>query len=90
MSIELTPHDSAGRADRATQLALTLARELWGVKDRLLVLEAVLASEGFAGLSARVDAFQPDAATRAAIDAERKRFIAEVTAALDSPPDRQV
>ena len=74
MSMELTPHDSAVRADRATQLALTLARELWVVKDRLLVLEAVLASEGFAGLSARVDAFQPDAATRAAIDAERKRI----------------
>jgi hypothetical protein len=90
MSIELTPHDSAVRADRATQLALTLARELWVVKDRLLVLEAVLASEGFAGLSARIDAFQPDEATRAAIDAERKRFIGEVTASLDLPPDRQV
>jgi hypothetical protein len=89
MSLELTPNDSAVRADRATQLALTLARELWVVKDRLLVLEAVLASEGFAGLSGRIDAFQPDAATRASIDAERKRFIAEVTAALDSPPDRQ-
>ncbi|MFZ9477277.1 MAG: hypothetical protein ACO29T_00085 [Steroidobacteraceae bacterium] len=89
MSVELTPHDSAVRADRATQLALTLARELWVVKDRLLVLESVLASEGFSGLSARLDAFQPDAATRASIDAERKRFIAEVTAALDSPPDRQ-
>ena len=90
MSVELTPHDSAVRADRATQLALTLARELWVVKDRLLVLEAVLASEGFAGLSARIDAFQPDEATRAAIDAERKRFIGEVTASLDLPPDRQV
>jgi hypothetical protein len=90
MSVELTPYDTAVRADRATQLALTLARELWVVKDRLLVLEAVLASEGFAGLSARIDAFQPDEATRAAIDAERKRFIAEVTAALDLPPDRQV
>lgn len=89
MSVELTPNDSAVRADRATQLALTLARELWVVKDRLLVLEAVLASEGYAGLGARVDAFQPDAATRAAIDAERKRFIAEVTAALDSPPDQR-
>lgn len=88
MSVELTPHDSAVRADRATQLALTLARELWVVKDRLLVLEAVLASEGFPELSARIDAFQPDAATRASIDAERKRFIAEVTAALDSPPNR--
>jgi hypothetical protein len=90
MSLELTPHDSAVRADRTTQLALTLARELWVLKDRLLVLEALFAREGFAGLSARIDAFEPDAATRASIDAERKRFIEEVTSALDSPPDRPV
>ena len=63
---ELTPHDAAVRRDRATQLALTLAQELWVVKDRLLVLEAALSAEG-KSLREVIDRHQPDAATRAAI-----------------------
>jgi len=85
---QLTPHDAAVRRDRATQLALTLAQELWVVKDRLMVLEAALSAEG-KSLSERVDRHQPDAAIRAAIDAERQRFIGQLLAALDSPPDRR-
>ncbi len=85
---QLTPHDAAVRRDRATQLALTLAQELWVVKDRLLVLEAALSAEG-KSLRDIVDRHQPDVATRAAIDAERQRFIGQLLAALDSPPDRR-
>jgi len=85
---QLTPHDAAVRRDRATQLALTLAQELWVVKDRLLVLEAALSADG-QSLRELVDRHQPDAATRAAIDAERQRFIGQLLAALDSPPDRR-
>lgn len=85
---ELTPHDAAVRRDRATQLALTLAQELWVVKDRLMVLEAALSGEG-RSISEMVDRYQADAVTRAAIDAERQRFIAQLLAALDSPPDRR-
>lgn len=84
---QLTPYDAVARRDRATQLALTLAQELWVVKDRLQVLEAVLSAEG-RDLRDRVDRFQPDAALRAALDAERQRFIAAVLAALDPPGDR--
>ena len=85
---QLTPHDAAVRRDRATQLALTLAQELWVVKDRLLVLEAALSAEG-KSLRDIVDRHQPDVATRGAIDAERQRFIGQLLAALDSPPDRR-
>ncbi len=84
---QLTPYDAVARRDRATQLALTLAQELWVVKDRLQVLEAVLSAEG-RDLRDLVDRFQPDAALRAALDAERQRFIAAVLAALDPPGDR--
>ena len=85
---QLTPHDAAVRRDRAAQLALVLAQELWVVKDRLMVLEAVLSSEG-RNVRELVDRFQPDDNFRAALDAERKRFISAVLAALDSPGDRQ-
>lgn len=84
---QLTPHDAALRRDRAAQLALTLAQELWVVKDRLLVLEAVLSAEG-RDLRDLVDRYRPDAATRAALDAERKRFVNAVLSALESPGDR--
>jgi hypothetical protein len=85
---QLTPNDAAVRRDRAAQLALVLAQELWVVKDRLMVLEALLSSEG-RNVRELVDRFQPDAAHRAVLDAERKRFISAVLAALDLPGDRQ-
>jgi len=84
----LTPHDAAVRRDRATQLALTLAQELWVVKDRLILLEAALSSEGRV-LSELLDRQQPDGALRAALESERQRFIAKVLAALEQPPDRR-
>ena len=88
MSDDLTPNLSAARNDRATQLALTLARELWVVKDRLIVLEAVLAGQG-TPLRELVDRYQPTGEAKAAIDAERQRFISEIMAALDAPGDRR-
>jgi len=84
----LTPHDAAVRRDRATQLALTLAQELWVVKDRLMLLEAALSAEGRA-LSELLDRQQPDATLRAALETERQRFIAKVLAALEQPQDRR-
>ena len=86
--LELTPIDSAIRADRSTQLALMLARELWVVKDRLMTLEAVLASRG-ESISALVDAHQPDAKLAESLQTERQRFIGEIMAALEAPGDRR-
>ncbi len=53
-----------------------------------MVLEAVLAQQG-TPLQDLVDRFQPTAEAKAAIDAERKRFIGEVLVALDAPGDRR-
>jgi hypothetical protein len=53
-----------------------------------MVLEAVLSQQG-SPLQDLVDRYQPTAESRSAIDAERKRFIGEVLAALDAPGDRR-
>jgi hypothetical protein len=84
----LTPHDSAVRADGVAQLALTLARELWTIKDRLMVLEAALTTTGH-DLTALVDGYQPSDALRARLETERQRFVGEVVAALQPPGDRR-
>ena len=85
--LELTPIDSAVRAERSTQLALMLARELWVVKDRLMTLEAVLSAKG-ESVSAMLDAHQPDESLQQSLQAERQRFIAEIMASLEAPGDR--
>ena len=86
--LELTPIDSAVRAERSTQLALMLARELWVVKDRLMTLEAVLSAKG-QSVAALVDAYQPDESLQQSLQAERQRFIAEIMASLEAPGDRR-
>ncbi len=88
MSLDLTPNDSAVRRDPAAQLALLLAKELWVLKDRQLVLEAVLQQRGIA-VRELVDRYQPTEVDRQIIDAERKRFTAAVVAALEAPGDRR-
>lgn len=88
MSLELTPNDTAVRRDPAAQLALLLAKELWVLKDRQLVLEAVLTQQGIP-VRDLVERYQPTELDRQVIDAARKRFAAEVVAALEAPGDRR-
>jgi hypothetical protein len=88
MSLELTPNDTAIRQDPVAQLALLLAKELWVLKDRQLVLEAVLTQQGIA-VRDLVERYQPNDTDRQVIDAARKRFAAEVVAALEAPGDRR-
>jgi hypothetical protein len=87
MNLDLTPHDTAVRSDPVAQLALTLAKELWLLKDRQLVLEAVLSREGLA-VAELVDRYQPDGDFQRALDAERERFVAAILEALQRPGDR--
>jgi hypothetical protein len=84
----LTPNDTAVRNDPVAQLALMLAKELWVLKDRQLVLEAVLSQNGIP-VRELVERWQPTAAEREAIDAARRKFTAEVVAALEGPGDRR-
>lgn len=78
---------SAGRALRPEQIdelgrtMLLLARELWVVRDRQLVTEAVLAARGM-DIREAVAAYQPDPAMAAALTAERERFTSAILASL--------
>lgn len=77
----LLPHDNAVRRDPIAQLALTLAKELWVLRDRQIVLESVLAEKGIAS-GDLLDAYQPTAAVKERLARERKRFLDEVQSAL--------
>ncbi len=52
------------------------------------MLEAVLSQQG-TSVTELVDRYSPTDAVRARLDAERKRFAAEVVAALETPGDRR-
>lgn len=67
--------DDLGRA------VLVLARELWVVKDRQRILEAVLDAHGIDASTAVRD-HQPDPALAAELEAERTRFTKAVIEAL--------
>ena len=73
----------ADQVDNVADAVLALARELWVVADRQLVLEAVLAGHGI-DAQAEIDSFEPDAAMQAALDARRDRMIAAVSQALSA------
>jgi len=75
----LTPDqiDSLGLA------ILSLAKELWVVKDRQLIADALLRQNG---LLADLDTFQPDADLAAKLAAERRRFMNDLMGALLEKP----
>jgi len=75
----LTPDqlDSLGLA------VISLAKELWIVKDRQLVAEALLNQKG---LLADLDTFQPDPDLTAKLAAERQRFMQDLMTALLEKP----
>ncbi len=74
-SQNLTPDqlDSLGFA------LLEMAKEVWIIKDRQLVTEALLRERNLLG---DLDAYQPDPELSARIAAERERFIGSLTAVL--------
>lgn len=78
---QLLPHDHAVRRDPIAQLALMLAKELWVLRDRQIVLESVLAEKGIAA-SELIDAYQPTGAVKERLARERKRFLDEIQSAL--------
>ena len=61
-----------GRTDVAGLAVLTLTQELWVVKDRQMMMEALLHDKA---LLAEVDRFQPSAELAEQIARERTRFI---------------
>jgi hypothetical protein len=69
----------AGRKDATGLAVLTLAHELWVLKDRQMITEALLAERG---LLDAIDTYQPTAELAANIARERERFIGAITTIL--------
>lgn len=67
--------------DRLGKTLITLAQELWVVKDRQKVLEAALAEAGVMAPDA-VEIFQPDEELSGRLESERAAFIEQVLGAL--------
>ncbi len=88
MSESLLPNDQKYREDRVAQTVLTLAKELWLLRDRQLVLEAVLEQRGLVAQEL-IDTFQPAGAVKERIARERRRFLDEIATALVPPPEQQ-
>ncbi len=87
LTLDLTPNDSKLRADPVARLAITLAKELWMMKDRQIVLEHALARHGV-DVRDLIEREAPDEPCNQQLAGERKRFVAEVIAALKGPGDR--
>lgn len=64
--------------DKVGAAVWTLAKELWVLKDRQTVTEAVLKARGI-DITAEVDAFKPDAQLEARLLAERQALISKLT-----------
>ncbi|MBL8629131.1 MAG: hypothetical protein JNM81_05855 [Rhodospirillaceae bacterium] len=60
--------------DKLGQAVLTLAKELWVVKDRQTVTEAVLAKRGI-DIGEEISLFQPDEKLEARLAAERQELV---------------
>ncbi|MEO0607879.1 MAG: hypothetical protein AAFY82_06575 [Pseudomonadota bacterium] len=71
-----TDIDGVGRA------VMTLCHELWVVKDRMAVLEAVLADNGIDAERA-IDAFQPDAALQDKLNQDGRALVERILSALN-------
>jgi hypothetical protein len=71
--------------DRIMAVVLNLANELWVAKDRIFVLEQLLAQRG-AATTAEVDAYQPSGEAKARLEADRKEYIARVLSGLALQP----
>jgi hypothetical protein len=64
----------ADQIDDLARTLLQLAREVWVLRDRQRVLEAVLEDRGIA-VSEAVERYQPGPQLQKQLDAERKAFV---------------
>jgi len=87
LTLDLTPNDTKLRSDPVARLALTLAKELWMLRDRQHVLEDALAQKGV-DVRELVERRAPQGEAAQAIEKDRQRFVGEVLAALQPPGDR--
>ena len=69
--------------DPLHQVVFNLARELWVVKDRQLVLEEVLKESGI-DAAALVDQYQPNSELTERLDSERQQLLDRLFLPLES------
>lgn len=67
--------------DDLGEAILSLAREMWVLTDRLLVMEQVLIEEGI-DIRGKIDAYKPDPEFAADLSVRRKRLIGELLRTL--------
>ena len=72
--------------DKLGQALMTLTQELWVMKDRQRVLEALLEEAGIVAPAA-IDRHEPDAELSEQLAAERRRLIDAVLGTLQSGDD---
>ncbi len=72
--------------DNVGQALLTLAKEVWVLKDRQIVTEAVLARRGI-DISQEISMFQPDPALEAKLKAEREAMVKKLMQDLSGEYD---
>lgn len=68
--------DGLGRA------VMTLCQELWVVKDRMAVLEAILEENGIDAVKA-IDTFQPNDALQAKLNQDGRDLVERILSALN-------
>ena len=73
--------------DKLGQALMTLTQELWVLKDRQRVLEALLADAGIV-TPETINRFEPDAALSEQLSGERRALIDAVLGALQSSAEK--
>lgn len=69
------------QVDDLARAVITLAREVWVLRDRQRVLEAVLGEKGI-DVAQAIEHYQPSPELQAKLDAERKAFVQGLMQAL--------
>jgi hypothetical protein len=67
--------------DHVAEAVIGLTRELWVLTDRIAVMEKVMAERGL-DLTEAIDAYVPDQAMQAELEAKRERLMRTVLTAL--------
>ncbi len=71
--------------DRLGLALIAMMREVWIIKDRMMVLETILEQQGLEVTSA-IEAFEPDAALEERLQTEGSALIHAFTAILSEKP----
>ena len=71
--------------DRVGQALLTLTREVWVLRDRQRILEAVLEKAGVITATA-IDTYEPSEDLKTALRDERRHLIDSILNTLTPPP----